>query len=93
MTENCSQDLLRSELQVVKVIRFLEKQRGFYKCTAGGQNKISFSNFTALFARKKWREKFSKLRNSFRQMEATQLRLELLLRDPAKGPPNLFRDC
>jgi hypothetical protein len=23
------------------------EQRGFYKCTAGGQNKISFSNLTA----------------------------------------------
>src|SRR5262245_2914127 len=34
-------------LQRVKVNRLPGEQRGFYKCTAGGQNKISFSNFTA----------------------------------------------
>jgi hypothetical protein len=51
MNENCRQDRLRSD--AAKWLRLIVpgEQRGFYKFAARGQNKISFSNFTAAVTR------------------------------------------
>jgi hypothetical protein len=51
MDENCRRDRLLSD--AAKWLRLIVpgEQRGFYKFKARGQNKISFSNFTAALSR------------------------------------------
>src|SRR5262245_36451559 len=67
------------------------EQRGFYKSTAPGQNKNSFSNFTTLSMDEIARKNSDRCKIS-RQTEAKPLRPELLHPDTVKAPPNSWQD-